>query len=146
MRGDPKRKTKPLFVVEDDPDQQELLKLMLDRVCLPSQVVCFSTGEKLMEHMNKLVSKQGLSDEEIPTLITLDLRLPGVDGLEVLQVIRSHDKFSKVPVLVLTASQLADDVKASYRLGGTVFLRKPFEEEELKNILQQLRIMGLLKG
>jgi two-component system, response regulator len=132
----------PVLIVEDDQDQAQILCLLLKRISVSIQPTILPTAEKALEYLMGKSNQDSEVGPLIPHLITLDLRLPGMSGLELLQRLRTDEKFRDIPIIVLTASDASEDLSRSYKLGCTVFLRKPFDEPALKEVLQRLRFTG----
>lgn len=118
-----------VFIVDDDPDDRQIiLDSFLEN---KSQIdyVFIENAEALLEN---LYSEQS----DYPSLILLDLNMPGMLGLQALKEIRSNKIFSHIPVVVLTTSTLAQDRKTSFELGANCFLKKPDSYNELVEITQ----------
>lgn len=109
---------KTIFIVDDDPDdRQVILEAFLDKNG-ELDYVFLDNGQALIE----LLNDDGLNH---PSLIILDLNMPGILGLQALREIRSNKIFSQIPIVVLTTSKLEKDKKVSYELGASCFLNKP---------------------
>lgn len=116
-------KTKVILLVEDNPDDEELTLLAFKKAPIANEVVVAHDGAEALEY---LFGKDGSGGcAEPPAIILLDLKLPKVDGLEVLRRIRAQDTTRYVPVIVLTTSREDQDVAESYRLGCNSYVRKP---------------------
>ena len=122
-----------ILVVEDDPRDVELTLTALDEYKLANEVVVVRDGQEA------LCREQFASrPEESPAIILLDLKLPKVNGLEVLQQIRSDERLKMIPVVVLTSSQEEKDTLASYRLGVNAYVVKPVNFNEFLNAVKEL--------
>jgi DNA-binding response OmpR family regulator len=117
-----------IFIVDDDPDDRQIiLEAFLENT---SQIDCvfFENAQQLLDNMNT----DGLA---LPSLIVLDLNMPGITGLQALREIRHHKKFAQIPVIVLTTSSLKRDRTMSYELGASCFLTKPDSFDKLCDIV-----------
>jgi two-component system response regulator len=110
----------PILLVEDNPDDVLLTLRAFTKSHIHNEIVVATDGE---EALQKLFPADGPPLR--PALILLDIKLPKVDGLEVLRRVREHDSTAALPVVVLTTSNEERDIVASYRLGANSFVRKP---------------------
>ena len=119
----------PILIVEDDQNDVLLIRRTLGSSRIPNPKHFVGSGE---EALNYLVGKEPYSDRKrfaLPALMLLDLKLPGIDGFEVLRWVRENPKFRHLRVVVLTSSNAIRDVNKAYRLGANSFLVKPLEFE-----------------
>jgi CheY-like chemotaxis protein len=113
-------------MVEDDPNDVELTLTALGEYNLANEVVVARDGEEALDyHFCRGNFSTRTSDN--PAVLLLDLKLPKVDGLEVLQQVKSDEKLRMIPVVVLTSSHEERDMVASYRLGVNAYVVKPVE-------------------
>jgi CheY-like chemotaxis protein len=132
---------KPLvFIVDDDPDDRQII---LDAFLENNPDVDYVFVENGKELMEILYSSR---QDEFPTLILLDLNMPGMLGLQVLKAIKGNSRFSGIPTVILTTSILPNDRKLSYDLGANCFFTKPSKFDELVEITQYLSQMWLQKA
>ena len=126
-----------ILVVEDDPRDVELTLTALDEYKLANEVVVARDGT---EALNYLYCREKFASrlKENPAVILLDLKLPKVNGLEVLQAIRSDDRLKMIPVVVLTSSHEERDMMASYKLGVNAYVVKPVDFHEFVNAVKEL--------
>jgi two-component system response regulator len=110
----------PILLVEDNPDDVLLTLRAFTKNHVHNEIVVATDGE---EALQKLFPANGPPLR--PALILLDIKLPKVDGLEVLRSVRKHDSTAALPVVVLTTSNEERDIVDSYRLGANSFVRKP---------------------
>ncbi len=133
-----------ILLVEDNPDD-ELLTLMAFRENnIMNNIVIARDGEEALDY---LFGKGMYSDRDVnilPQLILLDLKLPKVDGLEVLQQIRSTAGTMYLPVVVLTSSREEMDIIKSYQLGANSYIRKPVDFEQFSDAIKQLGLYWLV--
>ena len=126
-----------ILVVEDDPRDVELGLMALDEYKLANEVVVVRDGKEALDFLycrEQFVSRP----EERPAIILLDLKLPKVNGLEVLHKIRSDDRLKMTPVVVLTSSHEERDKLASYKLGLNAYVVKPVDFHEFINAVKEL--------
>jgi CheY-like chemotaxis protein len=128
-----------ILMVEDDPKDVELTLTALEDYNLANEVVVTRDGEEALDYLFCRGDFATRSDEN-PAVLLLDLKLPKVDGLEVLQKIKSDDKLRMIPVVVLTSSHEEKDMVASYRLGVNAYVVKPVDFHEFVNAIKELGI------
>src|SRR6202047_510299 len=128
-----------ILLVEDDPKDVELTLTALEEYNLANEVVVACDGEEALDYLHgRGKFKARLNDN--PAVMLLDLKLPKVDGLEVLKQIKSDEKFKMIPVVVLTSSHEEKDMVASYRLGVNAYVVKPVDFHVFVNALKELGI------
>lgn len=121
--------TNLIFIVDDDPDDRQIILDAFLENSPQIDYVFIENAETLLENL--------YSDEsDFPSMILLDLNMPGMLGLQALKEIRGDKKFSHIPIIVLTTSTLHQDRKASYELGASCFLKKPDSYNELVDLTQ----------
>jgi len=126
-----------ILVVEDDPRDVKLTLRALDEYKLANEVVVVRDGEEALDYLycrEQFASRP----QENPAVILLDLKLPKVNGLEVLQQIRSDDELKMIPVVVLTSSHEEKDMVTSYKLGVNAYVVKPVDFHEFVNAVKEL--------
>jgi two-component system response regulator len=129
----------PILLVEDNPDDVLFTLRAFTKNHIHNEIVVATDGE---EALRKLFPSDGPPLR--PALILLDIKLPKVDGLEVLRRIRGHDSTAALPVVVLTTSNEERDIVDSYRLGANSFVRKPVVFSEFLNAANVLGMYWLL--
>jgi CheY-like chemotaxis protein len=117
---------KPILLVEDDPRDLELTLVALERSQLANEVVVVRDGEAALDYLKRTGEHAGRAEGN-PAVILLDLKLPKVNGLEVLEAVRGHVALRSIPVVMLTSSQEETDVLRSYELGVNAYVVKPVE-------------------
>ena len=117
---------KPILLVEDDPRDLELTLLALERSQLANEVVVLRDGAQALEYLSR-EGEYAARDEGNPAVILLDLKLPKVNGLEVLEAVRKSATLRAIPVVMLTSSQEETDLVRSYELGVNAYVVKPVE-------------------
>lgn len=126
-----------LLLVEDNPSDEELTLRSLRKHNIVNEVVVAHDGVEALEML--------LGENRIePDLVLLDLKLPRVGGLEVLQKIRADERTKMLPVVVLTSSSQDEDIVTSYRLGANSYVRKPVRFSDFSEAVRQLGVYWLL--
>jgi len=126
-------------MVEDDPKDVELTLTALEEYNLANEVVVARDGVEALDYLYcRGVFATRVGDN--PAVMLLDLKLPNVDGLEVLQQIKSDDKLKMIPVVVLTSSKEEKDMVASYKLGVNAYVVKPVDFHEFVNAIRELGV------
>jgi len=128
-----------ILLVEDDPNDVELTLTALDEYNLANEVVVARDGEEALDYLYCRGSFMSRSEEN-PAVLLLDLKLPKVDGLEVLQQVKSDEKLKMIPVVVLTSSGEEKDMIASYRMGVNAYVVKPVNFHEFVNAIKELGV------
>ena len=126
-----------ILVVEDDPRDVELTLTALDEYKLANEVVVARDGKEALDYLHCREQFASRPDES-PAVILLDLKLPKVNGLEVLQQIRSDKRLKMIPVVVLTSSHEERDMLTSYQLGVNAYVVKPVDFHEFVNAVKEL--------
>ena len=126
-----------ILVVEDDPKDVELTLTALDEYKLANEVFVTRDGKEALDYLYCREQFASRPDES-PAVILLDLKLPKVNGLEVLQEIRSDERLKMIPVVVLTSSHEEKDMLASYQLGVNAYVVKPVDFHEFVNAVKEL--------
>jgi len=127
-----------ILLVEDNPDD-ELLTLMAFRDNkIINEIVVARDGEEALDLLFVTGKFKDREVKRLPQLILLDLKLPKVDGLEVLQKIRSTEETRFLPVVILTSSREEKDIIKSYQLGANSYIRKPVDFEQFSQAIKQL--------
>jgi CheY-like chemotaxis protein len=128
-----------ILLVEDDPKDVELTLTALEEYHLANEVVVARDGEEALDYLYRRASFATRSNDN-PAVLLLDLKLPKVDGLEVLQQIKSDENLKIIPVVVLTSSHEEKDMVASYRLGVNAYVVKPVDFHEFVNAIRELGV------
>jgi two-component system response regulator len=133
-----------ILLVEDSPQDLELALRALRKANLTNHIEIARDGVEAMEFIFCEGPYVGRKIEDGPKVILLDLKLPKIDGLEVLQRIKSDPRTQHIPVVVLTSSKEQSDVVESYRLGVNSYIVKPVNFEQFAEAVQQLGMYWLL--
>lgn len=152
-------KNKLILLVEDNPDEEALTLRALRHCKVPHQVVVARDGAEALDYLfstnnyswsqvtanNSVITPPPEAKfQPLPELILLDLKLPKVNGLEVLTKIREHDRTKFVPVVMLTSSLEEQDLSQSYSLGCNSYIRKPVDFLEFTQAVEQIGFYWLL--
>jgi CheY-like chemotaxis protein len=132
-----------ILLVEDDPKDVELTLTALEEYKLANEVVVAHDGEEALDYLYRR-GKFTTRSTENPAVLLLDLKLPKVDGLEVLQQIKADAKLKLIPVVVLTSSHEERDMVTSYKLGVNAYVVKPVDFHEFVNAVKELGIFWAL--
>jgi len=134
---------KRILMVEDDPRDVELIMTALEEHNLANEVVVATNGEEALDYLYYRENFQ-LRPNGNPVLVLLDLKMPKVNGLEVLRQIRNDDKLKMVPVVVLTSSREEKDWVESYKLGINGYVVKPVDFHEFVDAVRDLGVFWAL--
>lgn len=126
-----------IFIVDDDPDDRQIILDAFLEHTNTLDYVFLEDGQELLDTL------QSSTINDYPSLIILDLNMPGMLGLQVLKIIRSNPAYSHIPVIVLTTSELNTDRKRSYELGANCFLTKPKLYTELIKLTKSIAVIWL---
>ena len=135
---------KTILLVEDNKDDEELTLRALRQNKILNNIIIARDG---VEALDYLLCREKYADRDIndmPQLILLDLKLPKLSGLDVLQQIRDNSILQFVPVVIMTSSNEEDDIVSSYRLGANSYVRKPVEFGNFSQAVQQLGLYWLV--
>ncbi len=128
-----------IFMVEDDPKDVELTLTALEEYNLANEVVVTRDGQEALDYLYCRGQYSARSSDN-PAVLLLDLKLPKVDGLEVLHQIKSDDRLKMIPVVVLTSSREERDMMRSYQLGVNAYVVKPVDFHEFVNAVRELGV------
>lgn len=128
-----------ILIVEDDPRDVELTLTALEEYNLANAVVVTRDGQEALDYLYRRGQFNTRSDGN-PAVMLLDLKLPKVDGLEVLKQVRSDEHLKMIPVVVLTSSHEEKDMMRSYTLGVNAYVVKPVDFHEFVNAVKELGV------
>jgi len=128
-----------ILMVEDDNNDVDMTMTALDEYNLANEVVVARDGAEALDYLFCHGKYESRSSEN-PAVLLLDLKLPKVDGLEVLRQVKSDDKLKMIPVVVLTSSHEEKDMVASYELGVNAYVVKPVDFHEFVNAIKELGV------
>jgi two-component system, response regulator len=135
---------KVILLIEDNPSDVLLTKRALEKNHIRNDMTVAEDGQEALDYLFCTGAHAGRNPDELPTLILLDLKLPKVDGLEVLRRIRTEERTKRIPIVVLTSSKEQEDLAKSYDLGANSFVRKPVDFTQFVEAVRQLGLYWLV--
>jgi two-component system response regulator len=129
-----------ILLVEDSPDDRDLTLRALKRANVLNPMTIANDGAEALDYL----FGSGAADRPRPALILLDLKLPKVDGIEVLRRIRADEQTQLIPVVILTGSREQEDVMAGYQAGANAYVRKPVSFSDFADVVHTLGMFWLL--
>ena len=130
---------KPILLVEDNPKDLELTLVALERSQLANEVIVMRDGAEALDYLLRR-GNHAQRDAGNPAVLLLDLKLPKVDGLEVLKVVRETNELRSIPTVMLTSSKEEPDLESAYSLGVNAYVVKPVEFKEFVSAISDLGI------
>jgi CheY-like chemotaxis protein len=127
---------RPILLVEDNPMDIDLTRRAFSKRRLANPIVVAQDGEEALQ----MIDRWDAGTEPPPALVLLDLKLPKVDGLDVLSHLKSHPRFKVIPVVVLTTSAEDSDVQRAYTLGANSYIVKPVSFDKFLDVAAQIEI------
>jgi CheY-like chemotaxis protein len=134
---------KTILLVENNPDEQELAQLALEQNGYSHQLVIVSDGVEALDYLFCAGKFSHRQPEAMPSLVLLDLKLPKMDGLEVLRRLRADGRTQLLPVVILTTSTETEDLLQGYRFGCNSYIRKPVDFTEFSELLKKVWVYWL---
>ena len=132
---------KTILLVEDNPDDADLTLRALKRNKIMNEVAVACDGVEALEY---LLPENGQPKTRMPAMVLLDLKMPRIDGIEVLRRIRAEERTRLLPVIILTTSGEQEDLVNSYRNGCNSYIRKPVDFAEFMTAIQQIGLYWLV--
>lgn len=136
--------SKIILLVEDNPDDEELTLLALKESNILNEVVVARDGVEALDYLFAAGRYENRDPRRSPQLVLLDLKLPKLDGLEVLRRLRADPRTELLPVVILTSSGEEEDVIASYRSGANGYVRKPVEFHRFADAIKHVGLYWLV--
>jgi two-component system response regulator len=133
-----------ILLVEDNPDDEALTLRAFSKNNIRNPVVVARNGAEALDYLFASGDYAGREVADLPQVVLLDLKLPKVDGLEVLRQIRADERTELLPVVILTSSREEQDLVEGYRLGANSYVRKPVNFDEFVEAARQLGLYWLL--
>jgi len=137
-------KDKVILLVEDNPDDVELTKIAFEKNNIANKVIVAKDGVEALDYMFGTGLYAGRDVKDIPVVVLLDLKLPRIDGLEVLKSIRQNEFTRLTPVVILTSSAEENDVINGYNLGANSYIRKPVQFDQFIDAIKNLGLYWLV--
>ncbi len=137
-------KNEIILLVEDSPNDIALTRRALKKANIVNELVVARDGVEALDYLMGDGSRPDDVARDLPVCVLLDLKLPRIDGLEVLRHIRTNERTKLLPVVVLTSSNLEEDIMASYSLGVNSYVRKPVKFTEFAEAVRLLGLYWLL--
>jgi two-component system response regulator len=134
---------RPILLVEDNPHDEELTLRALQKSRILNPVVVARDGAEALDYLLAR-GKDADRPPPLPQVVLLDLKLPKIDGLEVLKTLRAHPRTRLLPVVILTSSKEQQDLVASYELGANSYVRKPVDFAQFLEAARQLGLYWLV--
>jgi len=135
---------KVILLVEDNPRDEALTMRALKKSNIANDVVVARDGVEALDYLFGTGAHAGRDMTVIPQVVLLDLKLPKIDGLEVLRRMRADRRTKRLPVVVFTSSSEEEDMLGSYSLGANSYVRKPVEFEQFLEATKQLGLYWLV--
>jgi CheY-like chemotaxis protein len=126
----------PLLIVEDSNEDFKILQRLMQRLDVQNPIYRCSNGDEALEFLQQIGKENDPDIPSKPSVILLDLNLPGIDGRDILSQIKQDQKFKEIPVVIFTTSSNPKDIELCYQKGANGYLIKPMNADELKKIVQ----------
>jgi CheY-like chemotaxis protein len=137
-------KNKVILLVEDNPSDIKLTKRALEQSQITNELIVAEDGGEALDYLFGTGQYAGRDIRIIPAVVLLDLKLPRIDGLDVLKKIRTNELTSLLPVVILTSSDQEKDIIDSYKLGANSYIRKPVDFNQFAEAVRTLGLYWLL--
>jgi len=137
-------KSSAILLVEDNPRDEELTLRALRKHRLGNEVAVARDGQEALDYLHAQGAHDGRDPLDLPTVVLLDIKLPKVDGIEVLRQLRAHERTKVLPVVILTSSLEDQDRLAGYALGANSYVRKPVDFVQFSEAIRQLGLYWLV--
>jgi DNA-binding response OmpR family regulator len=134
------QKQKIILLIEDNPDDEELTLRAFRKNNILNEVIVARDGQQALDYF----FGADASENPVPAVVLLDLKLPKIDGLEVLRRIRANDQMRLLPIVILTSSKEEQDIVSGYRLGANSYIRKPVDFSQFMDAIRQLGLYWLV--
>ncbi len=135
---------KLILLVEDNPDDELLTLRAFEKNHLANRVEVVRDGQEALDFLFCEGKYAGRDPDDLPVVVLLDLKLPKLDGIEVLRQIRENERTQWLPVVVLTTSRQEQDIIDSYRLGANSYIAKPVDFNDFIEAIRQLGLYWLV--
>jgi CheY-like chemotaxis protein len=136
--------SKNILLVEDNPSDVKLTKRALEQNQITNELIVAEDGQEALDYLFATGRYADRNVRDLPAVVLLDLKLPKIEGLEVLQRIRANEFTRLLPVVILTSSSQEEDMIASYKLGANSYIRKPVDFKQFTEAVRNLGMYWLL--
>lgn len=136
----PDRTPATILLIEDDPGHARLIERNLRRAQIDNEIILFADGQQALEYLCTDRAAAGAA-QGVPRLIILDLNLPGLDGYQVLEQLKSSHRTRHIPVIILTTTDEPRDIERCYALGCNAYMTKPVEYEQFAGAIRSLGLL-----
>ncbi len=133
------KKNSLILIVEDDDGHAYLIEKNLKRIGITNQIQRFGNGDEFIKYLQNGLLDQHF-DKEYQLIIFLDIRMPKMDGISVLKIIKKHPNWKRIPVIMLTSTEDPKEIDECYELGCNMYITKPVDYEKLTKIVEQLGV------
>jgi two-component system response regulator len=133
-----------LLLVEDNPTDEKLTLRAFKKSGIVNEIVVARDGAEALDYLFATGKFEGREARVLPAVVLLDLKLPRIDGLEVLRRIRANETTKSLPVVILTASKEQEDIAGGYALGANAYVRKPVDFTEFAAAMKTVGLFWLL--
>lgn len=133
-----------ILLVEDNADDEELTRRALRKNKILNELVVARDGAEALECLFGTGSHAGRDNNNLPAVVLLDLKLPKIDGIEVLRRLRENEKTAQVPVVILTSSKEEQDIANAYKGGCNSYIRKPVDFVQFNEVVQNMGLYWLI--
>jgi two-component system response regulator len=144
MKGNNMKTNHSILLVEDNPDDEALTIRALRKNNITNELVIARDGAEALDYLFGTGKYEGRDTSVTPQVTLLDLKLPKIDGLEVLKRLREDERTELLPVVILTSSNEEQDLVKGYRLGANSYIRKPVNFDQFIEAVRQLGLYWLL--
>ncbi|BBD61844.1 response regulator receiver protein [Nostoc sp. HK-01] len=131
-----KKLNKPLLVVEDSNEDFKMLQRLMRRLAVQNPIYRCTNGDEVLDLLYQEKSSQNPNSIPTPSVILLDLNLPGIDGRDILERLKQDISLKKIPIVVFTTSSNPKDIEFCYQKGANGYLVKPMDAQELQKTVQ----------
>lgn len=127
-----------ILLVEDDPAHAEIVRRNLETARVANRLMMVSDGQEALDYLQRSGRYASPESSPVPQLVLLDLRLPKIDGLEVLSIIKSDTNLSVIPVVIMTTSAAETDIIRAYKNRANSYVVKPLDLEQFTTLMDSL--------
>jgi len=126
-----------ILLVDDNENDLELTRMALTQYKVANEIICLRDGAEALDFLNRRGAFQS-RPEALPIVVLLDIKMPKVDGVEVLRAMKSDAKLQRIPVVMLTSSRQGPDVEECYRIGANAYVVKPVDFQQFAEAVKTI--------